>query len=81
MPGQLNWASRPWVAASTKFDAASSKGMWSAMLPCSSTTARISPNQNAALATSSIGVGPEGRMRFSIRMWAWRLPSAPMAVP
>ncbi len=33
----------------------------------------MSPNQKAALAISSRGVGPDGRMRFSIRMWG--LPS------
>ena len=29
----------------------------------------MAPSQKAALATSSSGVGPDGRTRFSMRRW------------
>ncbi len=62
-----SWALRPFWAAPKKLVCASSNRMCPLMSPYSDTTPDTSPNQNAALATSSTTVGPEGSTRFSIR--------------
>ena len=57
----------PWRAAATKFVRACSKAIERLISGWSSGTERISPSHRAALATSSIVLGPDGRMRFSMR--------------
>ena len=62
-----NCASSPCRAALKKFIFASSKVIRCAMSPYACGNAAIRPAKNAALATSSTTVGPDGNARFSIR--------------
>ena len=64
---QVKADSRPWRAAAWKLPLASSKLMRVVTSSTSLAKAAMSPNQKAALAISSTGVGPEGSTRFSIR--------------
>ena len=58
---------RPWRAAATKFDLACSNGIDRLISGNLAGTDRISPIHSAALAISSVVLGPDGRTRFSMR--------------
>jgi len=70
-PAQVIWALMPSRAALKKLVRAASNSMVCSMRRGSSARLAIMPKKNAALATSSSTVGPEGRTRFSMRRWAF----------
>ena len=69
-PTQVIWACRPSRAALKKLVRAASNSMLCSMRFGSSARLAIMPKKNAALATSSMTVGPEGSTRFSMRKCA-----------
>jgi hypothetical protein len=72
-PTHVIWALRPSRAALKKLPRACSNSITLSIVFGSSARLAITPKKNAALATSSRTVGPDGSTRFSMRRCA--LPS------